>query len=254
MQPTFDRLAVAVVGEHVRKAHQRGLAVGVIGVMALNRRSQAVGERPAASQHAPYERVVDAQLPDDQRTLVKTFLEFFVSERAYENSATPLHVWGSQVNASWRTRGIELFGNYSYTHPGRSSVLQGGAIARHQGTLGIGGGWRNLSGSMRVNVAGARNLEPLSRGVVAYLEKQGNRVRYADPLSASVSREIDPYAVANGAVTYQFMPGLAVQTTINNIFNASYAHPGIQDADNDRFTAQVPQPGRSAFIRLLTRF
>lgn len=196
----------------------------------------------------------EVENPDDQRTLVKTFLEFFVSERAYENSATPLHVWGSQVNASWRTRGIELFGNYSYTHPGRSSVLQGGAIARHQGTLGIGGGWRNLSGSMRVNVAGARNLEPLSRGVVAYLEKQGNRVRYADPLSASVSREIDPYAVANGAVTYQFMPGLAVQTTINNIFNAAYAHPGIQDADNDRFTAQVPQPGRSAFIRLLTRF
>ena len=168
----------------------------------------------------------EVENPDDQRTLVKTFLEFFVSERAYENSATPLHVWGSQVNASWRTRGIELFGNYSYTHPGRSSVLQGGAIARHQGTLGIGGGWRNLSGSMRVNVAGARNLEPLSRGVVAYLEKQGNRVRYADPLSASVSREIDPYAVANGAVTYQFMPGLAVQTTINNIFNA---HTLIQE-------------------------
>jgi outer membrane receptor for ferrienterochelin and colicins len=192
--------------------------------------------------------------PDDQRTLVKTFLEFFVSERAYENSALPLHVWGSQLNASWRARGIELFGNYSYTHPGGSSVLQVGAIARHQGTLGIGGGWRNLSGSMRVNIAGARNLEPLSRGVVRYLELQGNRERFAEPLSASVPREIDPYGVANAAVTYQFIPGLAVQTTINNIFNTSYAHPGIQDADNERFAARVPQAGRSAFIRLLTRF
>ena len=192
--------------------------------------------------------------PDEQRVLVETFLKFFVSERAYENSTTPLHVWGSQLNASWRPRGIELFGNYSYTHPGGSSVLQVGAIARHQGTFGIGGGWRNLSGSMRVNIAGARRLEPLSEGVVQYLELQGDRVRYADPLSASVSREIDPYAVANAAVTYQFIPGLALQTTISNIFNTSYAHPGIQDADNERFAARVPQAGRSAFIRLLTRF
>jgi outer membrane receptor for ferrienterochelin and colicins len=196
--------------------------------------------------------------PDDRRLLVEQFFDFFVSERAYENSVTPLRVWGSQLNASWRVRGIEVFGNYSYTHPEfteeSARSLQVGAIARHQGTLGIGGGWRSLSGSVRVNIAGARNLEPLSRGVVPYLQSQGNRVRYADPISASVSREIDPYAVANAAVTYQFIPGLAVQTTINNIFNTSYAHPGIQDADNERFAAQVPQPGRSAFIRLLTRF
>lgn len=197
--------------------------------------------------------------PDDRRELVKQFFNTPVFKRAYNNSAS-LNVWGSQVNAGWRTRGMELFGNYTYTHPefseGSSGALQVGAIAAHQGTLGIGGGWRNLSGSLRVNIAGARSLEPPSRGLSEYLATQGSRHRYAEPLAnlSASSRQIDPYAIANLAVTYQFAPGWAVQATINNIFNTSYANPGIQDADNERFAAQVPQPKRSAFIRLLTRF
>ena len=195
--------------------------------------------------------------PVARRLLVENFLNFAVSERKYENNAS-LHVWGSQLNARWQTSGMELFGNYTYTHPKLtdrlSSALQLGAIARHQGTIGIGGGWRSLYGNMRVNVVGARNLQRTT-GVSAYLALQGNRELFDQPATKpGSSGEIEPYAVANAAVTYEFLPGWAVQTTINNLFNASYAHPGIQDADNERFAAQVPQAGRSAFIRLLTRF
>ena len=197
--------------------------------------------------------------PDDRRSLVEQFFNLPVFERAYNNRAS-LNVWGSQVNASWRIRGMDLFGNYTYTHPefseGSSHALQVGAIAPHQGTIGIGGGWQNLSGSLRVNVAGARSLEQPLQGLAVYLASQGNRERFADPLvdRSGNSWDFNPYAVANLAETYQFIPGLAVQTTVNNIFNSSYAHPGIQDADNERFAARVPQPGRSAFIRLLTKF
>jgi outer membrane receptor protein involved in Fe transport len=201
------------------------------------------------------------QIPsaDERRSLVEQFFNLPVLERAYNNRAS-LNVWGSQVNASWRTRGMDLFGNYSYTHPESSDVssraLQGGAIAAHQGTIGIGGGWRSLSGNLRVNMTGARNLESPLRGLAVYLASQGSRDRTADPRAVDTphSWKFDPYAVANAAVTYQFAPGWAVQTTINNIFSTSYANPGIQDADNERFAARIPQPGRSAFIRLLTRF
>ena len=57
-----DRLRVPVVGQHVGQAHERGLALGVVGVVALDGHRQAVRQRPAAGQHAADERVVDAQL------------------------------------------------------------------------------------------------------------------------------------------------------------------------------------------------
>jgi hypothetical protein len=65
------------------------------------------------------------------------------------------------------------------------------------------------------------------------------------------SRQIDPYAIANLAVTYQFAPGWAVQATNQQHLQHFIRESGIQDADNERFAAQVPQPKRSAFIRLL---
>ena len=57
-----DGLAVPVVGEHVGEADERGLALDVVGVVALDRRGEPVRQRPAAGQHAADERVVDAQL------------------------------------------------------------------------------------------------------------------------------------------------------------------------------------------------
>ena len=58
----LDTLAVTVVGEHVGKAHHRGLTLGVVGVVALDRAREAARQAPAPSEDAPDERVVDAQL------------------------------------------------------------------------------------------------------------------------------------------------------------------------------------------------
>jgi len=263
-QGASHALAVSVY----RAAYKNVIGLGAQGLYAslnkdFNRFSDRLAEQwyftPCALEQCFINALAQVPDPDDRRNLVTQFFNLPVFKRAYNNSAS-LNVWGSQVNATWRIQGMDLFGNYTYTHPefseGSSGAVQVGAIAAHQGTLGIGGGWRNLSGSLRVNIAGARSLEPPSRGLSAYLESQGSRQRFAEPLAnASVDLlKFDPYAVANAAVTYQFARGWAVQTTINNIFNTSYANPGIQDADNERFAAQVPQPGRSAFIRLLTRF
>jgi outer membrane receptor protein involved in Fe transport len=45
-----------------------------------------------------------------------------------------------------------------------------------------------------------------------------------------------------------------VQVTVDNLFDTSYSDPGIQTADDLLFAAQVPQPGRSAFVRVIARF
>ena len=58
----FTAWRVAVVGQHVGQADEGGLALGVVGVMALDGRGQPVRQRPAAGEHAADERVVDAQL------------------------------------------------------------------------------------------------------------------------------------------------------------------------------------------------
>ena len=57
-----DRLPLGVVGEHVGEAHERGLAVGVVGVVALDDRGDALRQPPAAGEDAADERVVDAEL------------------------------------------------------------------------------------------------------------------------------------------------------------------------------------------------
>ena len=53
---------MGVVGEHVGEAHEGGLALRVLGVMALDRRGDGLGQAPAAGEDAADERVVDAEL------------------------------------------------------------------------------------------------------------------------------------------------------------------------------------------------
>ena len=57
-----DRVALAVVGEHVAEADDRGLLAAVLGVVTLDRRGEPVRQAPAASQDAADHAVVDAEL------------------------------------------------------------------------------------------------------------------------------------------------------------------------------------------------
>ena len=53
---------MGVVGEHVGEAHERGLTLRVLGVMALDRRRDRARQAPAAGEDAADQRVVDAEL------------------------------------------------------------------------------------------------------------------------------------------------------------------------------------------------
>ena len=53
---------MGVVREHVGEADEGGLALGVLGVMALDRRGHGTGQAPAAGEDAANEGVIDAEL------------------------------------------------------------------------------------------------------------------------------------------------------------------------------------------------
>ena len=50
------------MGEHVGEPDERGLAVGVLGVVALDHARDRARQSPAPGEHAADERVVDAEL------------------------------------------------------------------------------------------------------------------------------------------------------------------------------------------------
>ena len=50
------------MGEHVGQPDDRGLALAVVGVVALDHARERLGQAPAAREHAADERVIDAEL------------------------------------------------------------------------------------------------------------------------------------------------------------------------------------------------
>ena len=57
-----DRAAQHVVREHVRQAHEGGLAIGLLGMVALDHAGQRPRHPPATGQDAADQRMVDAEL------------------------------------------------------------------------------------------------------------------------------------------------------------------------------------------------
>jgi outer membrane receptor protein involved in Fe transport len=198
-----------------------------------------------ALQGSGSEELTDAirgAVATERPQVIKDIFEAPIFIQRFENAGS-LRVWGVQANASYQLRGIDLFGNYTYTNPifttptneatspTRTPTNRVGDIASHHLNLGAQGRWRQLDTSVRMNYVGTRPTV----------------------LSNSLS-DIPRYAVVNAAVTYlDIVPHLSAQLVLNNIFNTQYFDPGVRTADNVRFAARIPQPGRSIFFRVLTR-
>jgi outer membrane receptor protein involved in Fe transport len=181
-------------------------------------------------------------LATERPEVIRQIFQAPIFIQRFENAGA-LRVWGVQANASYQLRGIDLFGNYTYTNPifttptheiaapTRARSTRVGDIASHHLNLGGQKRWRQLDTSVRMNFVGTRPTV----------------------LSNSLS-EVPRYAVLNAAVTYlDVVPRLSAQLVMNNIFNTQYFDPGVRTADNTRFASRIPQPGRSIFFRLMTR-
>jgi outer membrane receptor protein involved in Fe transport len=80
-----------------------------------------------------------------------------------------------------------------------------------------------------------------------------NHVSSRQTVITNPEAEVPGYTVANAAVSYDLLPGFTVQLVFNNLFDAQYSDPGVRTADNIRFASSIPQPGRSIFLKVLTR-
>lgn len=166
----------------------------------------------------------------------------------YTNTGA-LTVWGVQASATGRVRGVDLFGNYTVSSPynvvptnqfgdrlAGVNRLRVGDIATHHLNFGAANRWRKFDGGFRINYTGARPTGG------------------ATTVQENLLSKVDGYVIANAAIAYDVRPGLTAQFLVNNVFDAQYNDPGVGTADGVRFASNVPQPGRSLFVRLLTRF
>ena len=197
--------------------------------------------------------------PDDKRALTSTLgamspkaFDYFLKEpivAAVVTNVGEMRVTGAQASATADVGALSLFGNYTYTSPynikptddfgdplDTASRLRVGDIASHHLNLGVDARWRRFDGDLRINLVSSRRTGK-------------DTTAYYNPVMS-----VAGYAVTNGALLYDFGHGVAAQLIVNNLFNASYKDPGVAAADGVRFAESVPQPGRSAFLRLLTRF
>jgi outer membrane receptor for ferrienterochelin and colicins len=163
-----------------------------------------------------------------------------------------LKTWGVQAQASWRYEQTEVFGNYTHTKStaidenGIMSIMADiashhvnvGASTRVDKTMGRLRFMDKIEGSLRFNFVGSRPVGPGTTTPLASVD--------GTPLT-----RIDSYLVANATVGRPLSKNLTVQFVLNNLFNAGYFDPGVGSADGVNFAARIPQPGRSAFVRLL---
>jgi outer membrane receptor protein involved in Fe transport len=209
------------------------------------------------------------QVPAGARSdVAKKFLNNPLSTLKFDNVAT-LDVWGVQSDGSWRKDRIELFGNYTFTHPvvvgaatGRSRVAD---IAKQRGMVGIAGGRGKVDASLRFHLVGPRptaSAPPVGAGPIGYIQSQPQRRLLVQPVTISEltsvgsrrGETIPGHVVGYLSGSYALSTAFTVQVTVDNLFDTSYSDPGIQTADDLLFAAQVPQPGRSAFVRVIARF
>ena len=129
----------------------------------------------------------------------------------------------------------------------RTNVLSGAPASTDGGSSGCT--VVTLAGTNAGNASGRGSIQVTRNGRGASAITSARPTWPSNPLP-----EVPSYAVTNVGISYlDILPGVTAQLVINNIFNTTYADPGVRTADNTRFASSIPQPGRSIFVKLLTR-
>jgi outer membrane receptor for ferrienterochelin and colicin len=147
---------------------------------------------------------------------------------------------GLQTRINFKQQNYSAFLYYSYTDPYSTSNnkdIRIGDIANHKL---VGGGditfFRKLNCNLIFNYIGERPT-----GANTTVEK--------NPFT-----KIDSYFILNGAVTYNFIKGLSIQLSANNLLDLEYFDPGIRNADGDYYAARMPQYRRNFLMKLIYDF
>jgi outer membrane receptor for ferrienterochelin and colicins len=152
----------------------------------------------------------------------------------YQN-VNEFRIRGVQMTARYDFSQIQLWSNYTYTHPlqTRPHELRVAAIASHRINLGVDAEWAGRwSGSLRTEYVGAR------------------RVGAGTTFPSLPFNQLDSYTTADLALNYRILaPGLAVQLAVRNLFGAKYYDSSGVDATT-AFPPRVLQAGRTVYLAL----
>ena len=148
-----------------------------------------------------------------------------------------LEILGAQLEGQWSPGRYRFVGTYTYEDP-EDTVrdLRVGDIADHR--FGLSGTARlfadRIDANLRLNAA------------------VGRKTGKGTTVTASPLTKIDDYLIAGGAVTYRslFVPGLDLQLSVENLLGSTWYEPSLRNPSGFPIAAQVPQPGRTFFLRL----
>lgn len=148
-----------------------------------------------------------------------------------------LEIYGAQLEGQWSPGRYRFVGTWTYADP-RDTVrsLRVGDIADHR--FGLAASARlfedRIDANLRLNAA------------------VGRKTGKGTTVTASPYTKIEDYLVAGGAVTYRdlVVPGLDLQLSVENLFDSTWYEPSLRNPSGFPIAAQIPQPGRTFFLRL----
>ena len=148
-----------------------------------------------------------------------------------------LEIFGAQLEGQWSPGRYRFVGTYTYEHP-EDTVrhLRVGDIADHR--FGLSATARlfedRVDANLRLNAA------------------VGRKTGKGTTVTASPYTKIDDYLIAGGAVTYRnlLVAGLDLQLAVENLLDSTWYEPSLRNPSGFPIAAQVPQPGRTFFLRL----
>ncbi|NOZ48341.1 MAG: TonB-dependent receptor [Chlorobi bacterium] len=158
-------------------------------------------------------------------------------ETTQHQSTGSLVIQGFQTDMKAKFGNYSSYINYTFTNPqntGRDTLVRIGDIASHKLNFGINAVlFDNLNVNARFNYMGKRKTGK-------------NTTIKNNPLDY-----IDPYFIANMAITYRFISSVKLQLSVNNLFNSEYFHPGVRSANGSYYAAKMPQNERNFMIKII---
>lgn len=170
------------------------------------------------------------------------------SVQAYSNGATQ-EIFGSQIQFNYVTRRAVFYSNFTYTR-GTAFIQQLGT------TVDVGdiAPW-NLNAGVNVQLLRAKREEYDKLNLNFRLNYVAEKpTGEGTTVNANAYNRIADYTVVNSAITYRLTRDFSFQFIANNILGKEYFHPGVRNANGESFVSELPQLGRTFYVRLTYNF
>ena len=169
---------------------------------------------------------------------------FTLADGSQTNQNQPtgsLKTLGLQGNSTYAADNYFFRINYTYTDPQNTAEpedIRVGDIAKFQFNIEANATYLDKwNVNVRLNYVGDR-------------ETGENTTINLNP-----NNKVNSYFVVNTAISYDnILSGLSAQLIINNLFDKEYFHPGVRSADNEKYSALIPQNERNLMLKITYQF